>query len=821
MKNLTNFMFKPSLLALAATLAACGGGGSGGTEPVAIEKQTTIKRDSYGRPHVYANDTFGLFFGMGYAVAEDRLFQWEMMKRVGRGTAAEVLGASYVAADRQARSEFDPQSLQDQIDQLPADEKDILLGYVAGYNQRLNEVLANQKQLLPIQFTEYGFLPTPLTPLDVVAVHVRTSAVNFSGGNGEISNLALLDALKVQHGNAVGATIFDQLRWKNDAKATPTIADPDMVPLAAAKPLFEQAKTWVASIFGRDRATGVTVAKRSLAPVSQELAEAELQNHVARYGGHGPDFFPRASNLWILSKGKTAEGTAIMHSGPEFGHGSPTNAYGIGLHGAGWDFVGSSSWGLPLSNWGASKDIGWAVTVSFGDTNDMFQIPSSTPMRKRTEVIKVKDAAAVTEEFFHTEKYGQVHSIDTAAGVAYANLRSWSGKEVDSLISWTLLARAKNWDEFLSVGKRQPLGMNWYYIDKSDNIGMAFFGHYPVKATGQDSRLPTPGDGLHDWQGILPFAKNPKVINPQSGFIANWNNKIQTDWGNSDTWFWGQMDHVDVPHNILNGKATFTHDEVKDLNRISAFKDANLDYFRPIIETAFAAYAGDPTTKAAADTIVAWDGMAVDNDSDGHYDAPAQTILHAWLAKMQETVLKDDIPAAYWSQYSRTSRTSPTMGTKVLLNALQGAAAGVPQTYDMFNGVDKTSTVRAAMESVVASLTAKNPSMSAWLTPVDRHTFSTTNFGLPMNSPTRTESLPVRMSRGTSNHVMTFPNGKTHYSDVIAPGQSAFIGPDGKKSPHYADQLDLYKNFQLKQGLLDPSAVDADAKSVLTISYQR
>jgi acyl-homoserine lactone acylase PvdQ len=51
-------------------------------------------------PHIYANDTRGLFYGYGYAVAEDRLFQMEMARRSVLGTVAEVLGPSYVALDR-------------------------------------------------------------------------------------------------------------------------------------------------------------------------------------------------------------------------------------------------------------------------------------------------------------------------------------------------------------------------------------------------------------------------------------------------------------------------------------------------------------------------------------------------------------------------------------------------------------------------------------------------------------------------------------------------------------------------------------------------
>mgnify|MGYP002150813544 CR=1 FL=1 len=37
--------------------------------------EVKIVRDEYGMPHIYADDTYRLFYGYGYVVAQDRLFQ--------------------------------------------------------------------------------------------------------------------------------------------------------------------------------------------------------------------------------------------------------------------------------------------------------------------------------------------------------------------------------------------------------------------------------------------------------------------------------------------------------------------------------------------------------------------------------------------------------------------------------------------------------------------------------------------------------------------------------------------------------------------------
>src|SRR5262245_61262146 len=58
----------------------------------AVQGSVRIERDEWGMPHVRAASDRDLFFGFGYAVAQDRLFQLDYLRRRGRGRLAEVLG---------------------------------------------------------------------------------------------------------------------------------------------------------------------------------------------------------------------------------------------------------------------------------------------------------------------------------------------------------------------------------------------------------------------------------------------------------------------------------------------------------------------------------------------------------------------------------------------------------------------------------------------------------------------------------------------------------------------------------------------------------
>src|ERR1700739_1824256 len=62
-----------------------------------------ITRDGHGGPHVRAEAPAGAWFGMGYACAQDRLFQMDYDRRRACGRWAEVAGAGAVGGDVLAR----------------------------------------------------------------------------------------------------------------------------------------------------------------------------------------------------------------------------------------------------------------------------------------------------------------------------------------------------------------------------------------------------------------------------------------------------------------------------------------------------------------------------------------------------------------------------------------------------------------------------------------------------------------------------------------------------------------------------------------------
>ena len=205
------------------------------------ERSVTIKRDSYGTPHIYADSTYGLFYGYAYAVATDRLYQLEIAKRSGWGTVAEVLGADFLELDKVTHNNIDPDSIRKQLAALSKEDRAMFEGYAAGFTQRVREVKAQRDTLMPKEFLDKGFEPSEWQPEDIAMVWVGLILNRFFAGTAEVANLNLLETLKADQGAERGEQLYKQLRWLNDPTAPTIIAQPEAKTALADLPTQLQA----------------------------------------------------------------------------------------------------------------------------------------------------------------------------------------------------------------------------------------------------------------------------------------------------------------------------------------------------------------------------------------------------------------------------------------------------------------------------------------------------------------------------------------------------------------------------------------------------
>src|SRR5262245_12835870 len=68
-----------------------------------LKEPVEVLRDRWGVPHIYARNADDLFFAQGFIVAQDRLFQIDLWRRIAVGETSEIVGKKGLEADRFAR----------------------------------------------------------------------------------------------------------------------------------------------------------------------------------------------------------------------------------------------------------------------------------------------------------------------------------------------------------------------------------------------------------------------------------------------------------------------------------------------------------------------------------------------------------------------------------------------------------------------------------------------------------------------------------------------------------------------------------------------
>lgn len=139
-----------ALLVALISLLGCGNDDGNGNDEITSPEPTetyraTVTRTSYGIPHIRAEDWGGLGYGLGYAYAQDNFCVLMREVVLANGESARYFGSGgnidddllyrYYNADQRVRDEL--------LEAIPADMRDLIAGYTAGFNRYLDETGAD------------------------------------------------------------------------------------------------------------------------------------------------------------------------------------------------------------------------------------------------------------------------------------------------------------------------------------------------------------------------------------------------------------------------------------------------------------------------------------------------------------------------------------------------------------------------------------------------------------------------------------------------------------------------------------------------------
>ncbi|WP_037313503.1 penicillin acylase family protein [Ruegeria halocynthiae] len=796
-----------------------------------LKAEVKILRDAAGVPHVYGETAEDVMFGAGYVQAQDRMFQFEMIRRAGAGELSAILGEDLLEADVFARqTSYTDAQLQQVLDDMTPEHRGYLNAMLDGINTYVDQMQAEPGKYLPFEF---NFLSVPVrhfTEADFIQALSVTGRLYGAVGGQELKNLQFLKEMQEKHGDFVGQQVFDDVMVLND---------PDAYAFAT-------------------EGTEVTIDLRPNYEVGQETITNDLTRIVDadRTGA-------RAYQAAILSLGLTKGASRTTVVGPERSatgnllmmH-ATADGYEVQLKGGGFDAAGMtiSPVGTPIM--GRSEDLGWVITTGERDTIDTYAEKLNPEnkyqywyngawrdMERRKEVIEIADGEPIEIEVASTV-HGPIFGWDEDNNTAYS--KRWS-QWMSEGAGWgaTLeFSRAKTIDDFRAALASAPMGnINVTVGDANGNYETRQMGNLPIRPEGVDPRLPAPGTGEYEWEGFVAFDDRPNLANPKRGYQVVWNNKPEADTVAGDFSRWGKHFRTYLPLALLESDDDVTIDDMKRFNQIIAggwgsveLQTTSPDFFKPFWNEA-AAKANDPRITEAVELMSNWNEMYHDLDGDGFYDDPGLLLYRTWREAAMDVIFEDDL--GDW----RTDFDADTYvkyGSSLLIRALEGDTAGLPPQYDFLNGKSRADVVTETLRETLRRLDAeyegplserRQQAYYRYMGEVALEAPDEAMLPVPAGADGRATGyagagvdlghLPAAVKHnGAPDWMVIMEIGADKPAlETLTPagGQSWFINKWARASKHLNDQTHRHRDFDFKTIEMDDDAVQAVSESTLIL----
>ncbi|TDK44987.1 penicillin acylase family protein [Antarcticimicrobium luteum] len=580
-----------------------------------------IIRDNANVPHIFGQDDPDVFFGLGYAHAQDRLWQMTTMRRTVQGRLSEVFGTRTTRFDRLMRRLDLYRLAQQSLEAQDAYTRAALDAYAAGVNARLTEI--NDEALgrgAPEMFL-FNAPVAPWQPADSVAL-LKLMAVQLSGHLEE-------EVLRAR----TALMLDDNERLRDilpDAPGTGIAALPEYAQMFPDLPRYAQ-------------------------------ATAMPDDPLSPFPRHG---LAGASNAWAAAPSRSASGGTLLANDPHLGFSAPSTWYLARIELRDGGVIGATIPGIPAVLSGRSRRLGWGVTSSYLDDQDVFiekvnpQNPDEylTPdgyksFETRPSIIQIKDAAPITLTLRWTENGpvlpGSHYNLGTVTPPGHVAALGWTvltGQDTTMTAAMGLM-RAATVQKAIAAGETYIApSQNLILIDR-ETIAFKTVGAAPRRDPRQQSegRLPVQGWRTENrWQGRQPYASNPEFVSPRGGILGNTNNKIlERPFPNHISYVWGDTQRINRWQRLMQARQVHTRD---------SFIEAQLDTVSftarsllPLIGadlwfTGQAAPDGTPERQRqiALSLLAEWNG-----EMNEHLPEPL--IYAAWLRALQKRLIEDEL----------------------------------------------------------------------------------------------------------------------------------------------------------------------------------
>jgi penicillin amidase len=751
----------------------------GSMQLAGLHSPVRLVRDELGVVHIYARDDHDALMAQGYAMAQDRLFQMDLLRRVGEGKLSEVFGPATLRLDRGTRLLGLNRVAETEAQRLSPADRETMQDFALGVNQ----YILSRGTRLPLEFLLARYRPALWTPADslaIVAQMYRELTTSYH------------DELEYERFVAIAGP---ELARRMFPDRSPMDVLPGQLPSVPAENVMR---------FPIDP-DGVRFALAEPQPASAPA----LDPMPARDG----------SNNWVLAPDRTTTGRPILANDPHLGYQVPGIWWAVDMATPQGHVAGVALAGLPGVTIGHNDRIAWGVTNVGADVQDLYReklhgdmvvMPDGlVPIKHIIERIRVKGRPDDVVNVALTP-HGPIIGHDSGDPLA---LR-WALYEPGSLGEFSTfigLARARNWNEFeAALANFRGPALNWVYADADGNIGYQCAARIPIRSPGLDGMLPLDGSKAEtQWQGWIPFEDLPRVYNPASGLIATANGRIApNDYRYVITRHW------DAPYrtlrivDLLLSKPRWSPAEMAQIQM-----DVESEFDRFFAQQMLRAAANDPAAvrsgamRIALEDFLRFDGRML-------HDRVAPTLLVETRDELLLRLLSARVGAPLAHDYRWSE--APVLLEQLLVTR---PAVWLPRDFDR-KGWDAL--LLDCLAAVTSSKTV-SPRLSRWgrvmmlhvENPVLTHVPLLRNFSdlgpVEMNG----SGLTVKQTHPDFGPSMRFV---ADFSNWDRSTLTLFSGESGQVlDPHYRDQFPAYLRGTPEPFWYSAAAVEAHRRHAMTL----
>lgn len=772
---------------------------SGLTAPV------EIVRNTHNVPHIFGETDADVFFGLGYAHAQDRLWQMTLLRRTAQGKLSEVFGQRTLRTDELLRRLGLYRAAVRSVAAQDPETLAMLEAYAAGVNARIKVINEEASGRGAPEFFLFAPEIAPWQPADSLAV-IKLMALQLSGHAAE-------EVLRAR-----ASLVLEDSRLRD---LHPDVPGDGRVVLAGD--LFPGL---------RDRQfAAVDTADPFLWP----LPHRDLAG---------------ASNAFAVAPDRAAAGAALLANDPHLGLSAPTLWYLARMELETGGAIGGTIPGIPVILAGRTERLGWGLTSAYLDDQDVLieQLNPDNSTQYRTPdgwadfetertIVSIKDAAPVTLTLRRTVNgpvlTGRQFDLGAVTPPGHVATLAWTAltEEDTSLRAGLELMRAADLDAGLAAAQHFVAPAQNLMLTDGTRVAMTIMGRQPDRDPLHQSegRIPAPGwVPVNRWAGLKPVEANPVWTDPESGLLGNTNNKtVDTLFPDHISHHWGDSQRVQRMERLMQARAVHTRESMIEaqLDTVSIAARALLPLVgRDLWFTGDAAPADTPERRRqiALELLAAWNGEMSEH-------LPEPLIYAAWMRSLQQRLIRDDLgPLA--AEYPRME---PLFIERVFRD-INGASAWC----DVIQSTQPETCTDIARQSLDDALQFLEDTYGAGVETWrwgDAHEArsdhpvlgETPGLGLVVNIRQSTSGGDHTLQRGRTGGELPDPFLNVHAAtyrgvyDFADPESSVFITSTGQSghplSRHYDDLGELWRRGEYIPMTLDPALARAGAVGITTL----